>query len=64
MLVGPEISLFKCNKVSSSGIYKYEEEGLEGRWFELVFKAGEDLADESNVDISSSWWVEHLKREE
>ena len=54
LLVDPKISLFECNEVPSSGVDEHEEEKLEGRWCELVFKVGKDLAHESNVDVSSS----------
>ena len=37
----------------SSVVGEYDEEELEGEWCGLVFKTGEDLVDESNVDISS-----------
>ena len=64
LLVGPKISLFECNEVSSSGVDEYEEEELECRWCELVFKAGKDLVDESNVDVSSSWWLDSWEENE
>ena len=51
-------------EVPSSVVGEYDKEELEGEWCRLVFKAGKDIADESNVDISSSWWVKHLEREE